>query len=571
MAATAQGDIDSALEHLAARKDGWAKLSIERRLEYLRSMRSQTGASARDWVHLSVDGKRLPAESPLAGEEWLSGPYALLIAINALESTLTALAAGSDVLDSQQVRIRSGGQVVVDVFPTDVFDRLLLSGYRAEVWMQEGVTPANLRANMAAFYREADPPGVLGLILGAGNISSIPLLDVLTKMFTEGQVAVVKMNPVNDYLGPVFERICGKLIEDGFLRFVYGDGGVGSYLTSHELVDALHITGSAETYNNIVFGNGDEGARRRRDNEPLLRKPFSSELGGVGPTIVVPGPWTDADFAYHAEHLATQKFHNSGFNCVASQVLVLPDEWEGSDTLVDELRAVIRAIPQREAYYPGALDRHDDAVANYPHAELLGTGPAPPTLITNVDPAESSSHAFSCEFFGPVYATTRLSAPSVEHYLRAAVEFSNDTLAGTLGAQLLIHPDTMRRIGTLLDEAIEDLRYGNVGVNSWTGAGYLLPTATWGAYPGHSPHDVGSGMGVVHNAFMFDRPEKTVVHAPFFPFPRAITKGEFHMSPKPPWFVTHRRGHTASEALTRFAADPGWRHLPAVFAAALRH
>ena len=69
--------------------------------------------------------------------------------------------------------------------------------------MQEGVTPANLRANMASFYRDTDPSGTLGLILVAGNISSIPLLDVLTKMFIEGQVAVVKLNPISDYLVPV--------------------------------------------------------------------------------------------------------------------------------------------------------------------------------------------------------------------------------------------------------------------------------------------------------------------------------------------------------------------------------
>ncbi len=40
-----------------------------------------------------------------------------------------------------------------------------------------------------------------------GNISSIVPLDLLYKMFVEGAVGLVKMNPVNDYLGEYLEAI----------------------------------------------------------------------------------------------------------------------------------------------------------------------------------------------------------------------------------------------------------------------------------------------------------------------------------------------------------------------------
>ena len=566
-----EATIDRALGQLTATKDEWARLPVIRKLRYLDAMRKVIGARAGEWVGHSLDGKRIPAGSPLAGEEWISGPYVVLVAINALEKTLQAVAEGSDVMAGTTIRTRSEGQVVVEVYPGDIFDKLLLNGYRAEVWMQDGVTPANLRDHIASFYKKPDPDGRVGLILGAGNISSIPLLDILTKMFIEGQVAIVKMNPINDYLGPLFEDICDALIDDGFLRFVYGGGDVGEHLTKHDLVDTLHITGGAGTYNRIVFGPGEAGADRRARNEPIISKPFTSELGGVGPTFVVPGPWTDADLAFQAEHLATQKFHNAGFNCIASQVLVLPAGWTGSDRLVDELRRTIRSIPNREAYYPGASDRQQAAVAKHPHAEILDAGPVPRTLITDLDATGKDEYAFTTEFFGGVYATTKLGSQHPAEFVRAAVDFANEKLEGTLGAQFLIHPKTIEQLGPVLDEAIADLEYGNVGINSWTGAGYLLPTATWGAYPGHTHDDIGSGIGVVHNAYMFDWPEKTVVYAPFHPFPRALWNGRFHLSPKPPWFVTHRRADKAGERLTRFAAQPGWRHLPGIFAAALRH
>ncbi len=564
-------NIDRALDELSSKKDEWAGLSVARKLTHLATMRRAISARAEQWVGVSLAGKRIPDGSPLAGEEWISGPYAVLMLINALTKSLQAVKDGTDVLADTRIRTRAGGQVVVEVFPGDIYDRLLLNGYRAEVWMQEGVTPANLRDHVASFYKKEDPPGSVGLILGAGNISSIPILDVLTKMFIEGQVVVVKMNPINDYLGPVFEEICADLINEGYLRFVYGGGDVGAYLTNHDLGGALHLTGSADTYNKIVFGTGQAGVDRRARNEPLITKPFSSELGGVGPTFIVPGPWTDADLAYQAEHLATQKFHNAGFNCIASQVLVLPADWSGSDRLVDELRRVVRSIPAREAYYPGADERQQAAVAKHPHAELLDSGPIPRTLITDVDAAGKDEYAFTTEFFGGVYATTKLDARDPAEFVSAAVAFANEKLAGTLGAQFIIHPKTQEKIGPVLDQAIADLNYGTVAVNGWTGAGYLLPTATWGAFPGHTHDDIGSGIGVVHNGYMFDWPEKTVVHAPFHPFPRALRHGQFHLSPKPPWFVTHRRADKAGERLTRFAANPGWRHLPGIFAAALRH
>ncbi|MBT8217071.1 MAG: aldehyde dehydrogenase, partial [Acidimicrobiia bacterium] len=248
--------LDRALGDLASHSEQWARLDLSRKLRYLDAMRDSAAALANSWVDLELDRKGLDADSPLAGEEWFAGPYALLTAIRALRRTLQAVADGADPLGGAPVHTRHDGQVVVEVYPGDVFDRLLLNGYRAEVWMQDGVTPANLRDHVASFYKQADPPGRIGLILGAGNISSIPLLDVLTKLFAEGQVAIVKMNPINEQLGPVFEEICRDLIDDGYLRFVYGDGGVGAYLTNHDLVDTVHITGSADTYNTIVFGPG---------------------------------------------------------------------------------------------------------------------------------------------------------------------------------------------------------------------------------------------------------------------------------------------------------------------------
>jgi aldehyde dehydrogenase (NAD(P)+) len=150
------------------------------------------------------------------------------------------------------------------------------------------------------------------------------------------------------------------------------------------------------------------------------------------------------------------------------------------------------------------------------------------------------------------------------------VHFANDTLHGTLGANLIIHPQTITELGPALEDAIAELRYGTIAVNAWTGVGYLTPRASWGAFPGHTYNDIQSGVGVVHNALFFDRAQKTVVRAPFRPFPRSVAHAEFALSPRPPWFVTNRTADVTGRRLTYYAADGKLRHFPGIFASALR-
>ncbi|MBT8143787.1 MAG: aldehyde dehydrogenase, partial [Gammaproteobacteria bacterium] len=288
-------------------------------------------------------------------------------------------------------------------------------------------------------------------------------------------------------------------------------------------------------------------------------------------TIVLPGPWSKADLRFQSEHIATQKLHNAGFNCVASQVLVLPAEWSQSAHLMDQLRNVMEQLDPRHPYYPGADRRQSRAVMAHPQAEVLDdTTRASRTLIRNIDPRDADAFAFKEEFFAGVLAQTSLPGKDAAEYLENAVSFCNERLHGTLGANLIIHPRTIKELGPRLENALAKLRYGSIGVNIWQGAGYLLAQTSWGAYPGHEHKDIQSGIGVVHNAMLFDKPEKSVVYGPFRPFPRAWLHGEWHTFPKPPWFLTHRFAHEVAERLVRMEGDPSIRHLPGIFWYALR-
>ena len=107
------------------------------------------------------------------------------------------------------------------------------------------------------------------------------------------------------------------------------------------------------------------------------------------------------------------------------------------------------------------------------------------------------------------------------------------------------------------EQAVSDLRYGSVVVNHWPGISYGLVTNTWGAYPCHTLDDIGSGIGVVHNTFMFEKPQKSVIRGPFL------------VNPKPPWFVTHRRAHLVAPRLTQFEHSPSKLKIPGIAVNAL--
>jgi aldehyde dehydrogenase (NAD(P)+) len=438
--------------------------------------------------------------------------------------------------------------------------------------MQPEVTRATLFQNVAEFYEAREPNGSVTLVLGAGNVASIPPLDVLYALYAHGSVVMLKLNPVNAYLEPVFARIFSSLIDEGYVRLAGGGAEAGAYLCEHPGIDAIHLTGGERTHDAIVFGGGAEGEARKRAGRPAIAKPVTSELGNVTPVIVVPGPWSEPDFAFQAAHVATQKLHNAGANCIAAQVLVTPASWDGTPRLLDCVRRALGEAPQRPSYYPGSGERVRSAERAHPTAERVNipVDGVHRLFVGGLDPANGDEPLFRSEAFGPVLAQTSLPGDDAAAFLRNAVAFCNECLRGTLGCSILIHPKTIRTLGAAFEDALAELRYGCIAVNAWPGVGFSLATASWGAFPGGTLADVGSGIGVVHNAFLFDKPQKTVLRAPFAPFPRSLGDGERTLLPTPPWFVTHRHADAVGRALFAYTAKPSPLRMAAAALAAMR-
>jgi hypothetical protein len=195
---------------IAEVRDGqrdWARQPLGARGALLRQLHANVATHADEWVRVAASIKQLPAGSPLLGEEWMIGPWAILAYTEALADTLGRLEQGRDLLAGYRVGSAPGGRVAVDVFPHNVFDRLLLSGFRAEVWMEPGVTEAEARERAGLCLLAPEQTVGVAVVMGAGNITSIAPLDVLCQLYAHNRVVILKLNPVTDPLLPVLHAV----------------------------------------------------------------------------------------------------------------------------------------------------------------------------------------------------------------------------------------------------------------------------------------------------------------------------------------------------------------------------
>jgi acyl-CoA reductase-like NAD-dependent aldehyde dehydrogenase len=556
--------MDAAVQALQSRKDAWVAFSVPERIAILDKLIQDFAAIAPRLVAACLRAKGIAEDAPTASEEWAAGSWVVLKNLRLLRQALADINTYGRPRIRGPVTTRPDGQVVAQVFPQTRYDRILLLGITAEIWMEPGVTRENLPETQAVAYHDKQHPGKVALVLGAGNVASIGPLDILYKLFVEDQVVVFKASPVNAYLGPLLEESFRALVEPGFLRVIYGGAAEGAYFCNHAGVDEIHITGSDKTFDAIVFGPGPEGAARKAQRQPLLTKRITGELGNVSPVIVVPGPWSASDMAYQAAHIVTSLTNNAGFNCNANRVIVQHAPWSQREQLLQAIRHLLAKVPPRAAYYPGAKERQQAFLAAHPEAEQFGRPGGeqlPWTLIPGVDSGNQDDICFTTEAFCSLFAETALDAASVADYIDRAVAFANEQLWGTLSATIIFHPASLKdpAVASAVERAIANLRYGTISVNDWTGTGFALGVTTWGAFPGHNIDNIQSGTGVVHNTLMFSRPQKSVLRVPFR---SALT---------PPWFVTQGRvAQKLFPKLCRFEASPSPWKLPSLMWAAMR-
>lgn len=555
--------LDQAVERVKNAATVFGRLSFDERITLVAAMQRGYLEIAEDSVRAGCDAKGIDFNSPLAAEEWATGPWCVVRHLRLLREQLQSLRSTGNTTVGK-IHEAADGRTMVRVFPTNAIDGMLFQDCSVEVRMQHGEDMRAVEQRRASFYRGGTLHSRTVLVLGAGNIASIGPMDVVTKMFNEGKVCILKMNPVNTYLGPYIERAFAAAIRQGFLAVVYGGANEGEYLTQHPGIDEIHLTGSDTTHDAVVWGTaGPERDLRRQAGTPRCIKPVTSELGNVSPVIFVPGPYTDRQLAYQAEELASYATMNAAFLCNAARVLVTPQQWPLRKKFLIHLQRILANIPARRSYYPGATDlwlEHTEKRKNVLQLNQAIEDTLPWTLLTGVDAHAQFEPLFQRETFCPILAETSVGSSDPIEFLEAAVDFANERLWGTLSATLIVHPQLMqdRKTAQAVERAIARLRYGTVAINAFPGMSFAFASPPWGAYPGSSLGNIQSGRGWVHNTPMLEGIEKTVMRFPLTMFP------------KPVYFPTHRNAHRAMQSLVSLDSNASWTRVPAVMWNAMR-
>ena len=547
-------ELDRAIAVLRDNAERFARLPPAEKATLLRKCIGRIADTARSWVDAGTAVKGLPSDT--VGEEYLSGPIPTVRCARLLAESLDDIASKGRPALGRRSHVRDDGRLVVDVFPNSSLDRVMFGGFTGHVLMADGVDRTAARAAQATFYQQRSPSGRVSLVLGAGNVSSIPPMDAFTKMFEEGQVCLLKMNPVNEWVGPFLERALAPLIAAGFLRIVYGGADVGKYLVEHDAIDDIHITGSDRTHDLIVWGPpGPERERRMAANDPVLKKTISSELGNVSPVAVVPYTYTTDELWFQARNVVSMVANNGSFNCNAAKLLITSKSWAQREEFLDMVARGLSQVPSRRASYPGAFDRYERLVGGRDQVSKFGEATSeklPWAFIRGVDSSNPNEDLFRVEPFCGILTETTIGSADPVEFLDTVSAFMNDRVWGTLNACIIIHPKLARdaTIGRVLDRAITELRYGTVAINHWPALGYAFGTPPWGGHQSVDAKNIQSGLGWVHNSYMLGAIDKSVI------------RGDLRVKPHPLWFYDNPRTHRAAPSLLKMESEPRWAKLP---------
>ena len=532
--------IQQALSQLQSSSD---RFPLAERIAVCRECLARLAAVGEEWGRQAAVSKGFAADSPMRGEDIMSGPCVIARQLHLTIQTLQALQRQGRPRLPGAVRRNSAGVLTAGVFPTrGLFDPIAFMGLHGEVRMQSHVAPEEIHGHLPERVLSDEIDGLCA-VLGAGNVSSIPATDTLNKVMFEGQRVALKLNPVNDYLSDVLARAFAPLIERNFLRLISGGGEVGAELINATDVSEVHITGSLHTLNAILWGTGSDAQLRQQENRPVLQKPITGELGNVTPWIVVPGEYSLRQLRSQAEHIAASITNNASFNCLATKVIVTSRGWSQRQQFLDLIGQFLNATPTRPAYYPGAVDRFGRFAQQQPAG--LPDGHLPWTLLADQTP-EDRPELFAEESFVCVSAETALDESEPDQFLEAATRFVNERLLGTLCASVTVPRGLQSRQAAAFERALQQLQYGTVCVNQWAGPAYGLISPPWGGYPLADNHD--SGIGSVHNTYLLHDYEKTVLYGPLVDVLRPV------------WFPSHRNGLKVAQSLLHLYARPSvWR------------
>ncbi len=494
--------------------------------ELLQACCRSTAAVADEWVAASTAAKGWTNVAHAAAEEWASGPLPVARFLRVLHCLHRELAAGR-LPALRRSRTRLGGRDSYDVVPArGLCDPVLLRHYRARVDCAAGSAP-----------KAPERRGEVALVLGAGNVTATPMLDVLDQVFLHGRAVVLKSSPLHRALASVFDCALAPLRAAGLVQICGGDALLGQAIARRPDIATVHVTGAVATWAAL------------RADQALAGKHLSAEVGCCTPAFVVPGAWRDGELRFVAQQLAAYVAMNGGATCLAPRVVLTANGWPQRRVFLQHLREELAALPPRVPFHGSARAHFATAAGADPTSEALA-----PTLRQGLD-WQHDRDLCAAEHFAPIVLELPLPGEDAIAWLEHAVAFVRDHVFGALSAYVWVPPRMLLPLHQTLHAALDALPHGTIAINCWTGLGYGLGNTPWGVPPG-SPWQC--GVGWTRDTTCLPGVQRVVVEAPLRP------------RPLPPWLPAHRGAASTLRALTNYYLAPSPLRMLATAAHALR-
>jgi len=337
-------------------------------------------------------------------------------------------------------------------------------------------------------------------VLWAGNYSSS--LEMIKALFYDNCCVVHKPHHLNEETDVIREKILQPLVEYGAVSFI-------SWPWSRELVKdtrlkKIYFTWGADTAQKIMSWTDTE---------------FISECWGNNPCIIVPWdrPWTEKEMKHQAIQIVTIGKLNGWAVCGRVQTIVTSKHRPQREAFLKHLEDAIKEhTPSAGSYYPWSDETWETFKEAHPEWVILQpewwTRKASDFMF--IKGVSEDSFAVENEAFCQIMSEVPLDVPATaEEFLPYATTFCNTKLLWTLWCAVLVDPDTLKANKDIVDQAITDLEYGGISINTMPPFIFLSPYLTWGG--NEEGKEFVSWNGNFGNALCFENVEKSILRDDF--------------------------------------------------------
>ena len=501
----------------------WAKTSIKERLAMIKQIQHNLLKYGDE-----LGEKDARMKNDLLGEEITSIPEGLGTTVMPMANTLMGIYHLYESLQRgkmpEPVNVKQIGEELyeVEVYPIHSKDKLAAGKQKAFLHIQGKPRQIN----------PLDKPAGIIAVSGAGNYSSS--IEMAMALFLENKAVIHKPHKLNEATDAVWEKIFAPVIAAKGLAFC--DADQGREMAKLEGLHAIYFTGSTGVAHAI---------------QDAASAPLVSECGGNNPCIIVPGerPWTEKEIERQAIQLASVGKLNGGAVCGRPQTIITSKSWPQREQFLDALRkAIAEDTFACGSHYPGVDKTKETFLQHQPTAEILKpeSGKHAKSDFVLIPGISEDDFAVTNEAFCQIYSEIPLdTATDVDEFLTQATTFCNDKLLGSLGCMILVDGGTLENNVDRIHQAVRELNYGGISVNTIPPNIWLNAYLTWGGN-GETTEDFVSGVGNFGNALNFENVAKSVLI------------DDFHSTS---FELTNRtRVEHMLENVAHFSVDQSWGH-----------